>query len=124
MGAGGSGLFQEILFAPEGLAPVHHGLGLGAQAVEKNGGGEDDPVCSTDRSKDLDHSILLDTDAGLGAAAAILTGLDVQGIEMIDLNVVSRSLEGFDRLVHQDLGIAAEARASIECYDFQLLFRL
>jgi hypothetical protein len=43
---------------------------------------------------------------------------------MIDLDVVSRSLEGFERLVHQDLGIAAKARASIECYDFQLLFRL
>ena len=119
VGACGNGLFQEILFVPEGLAAVHHGLGLGAQAVKKDRGGQDDPICRTDRSKDPGHVIPEDADAGLDAAAAILAGPDIQGIERIDRDVVACLCKRPERLVHQDLGVAAWTGASTKCDDFQ-----
>jgi hypothetical protein len=49
----------------------------------------------------------VNADAGLGATAAVLAGLDVQVVEIEDPDVVSGFTERLERPVQKDFGIPA-----------------
>ena len=81
MRACGNGFLEKIFFAPERLTPVYHGLCLGAQAEEKDGRGQNNPVCSANRLINLRHVIIVNTDAGFIASPAVLAWHDVHFIQ-------------------------------------------
>jgi hypothetical protein len=118
----GDGLFQKILLAPERLAPVDHGLRLGAHAEEEYRRGEDDPVGFADRLVDPGHGVVHDANAGHHAAAAVLTGPDVHHIQLEGHDLVTRLPDGLERLLDQEVGVPLNSGAAVKCHDFHGVF--
>ena len=106
MGAGGDGLFQKILVAPEGLAPVDHGLDC-AQGEEEDGRSEYKPVRCPYGVVDLLHPVVDNADAGLHSRRS--SGrLDVCEVQLEQRDLMPRFPHGFERLLEQEVGVPVD----------------
>jgi len=94
---GGNALLQKIFFTPEGLTAVDHDLGLGAQAVEKNGGGKNDSLSLPQFVIDIGHVVRMYATSRLCAAATVLARLHPHDVELEDAYTVTRFPQGLER---------------------------
>src|SRR5208283_22902 len=91
---------------------------LGAQAVEKNGGGENNSLCLPQCIIDFAHVVGMYAKACFYAATAVLARLDLHDVELENAYLVSCFPQGLECTFQKKFGVPAGTRAAVECYDF------